>query len=117
MRVFVVGLLAVTLPHIVAAQTPPPRDTAIALPGMTVTATRTPTTIISTPLAVSKITAPELRAVSGFGVDEVLSRIPGVVAQTRYGTSDVRLMIRGYGSRGAGDRSNSGTTRGVRVPV
>jgi iron complex outermembrane receptor protein len=117
MRVFVVGLLAVTLPHIVAAQTPPPRDTAIALPGMTVTATRTATTIISTPLAVSKITAPELRAVSGFGVDEVLSRIPGVVAQTRYGTSDVRLMIRGYGSRGAGDRSNSGTTRGVRVLI
>lgn len=116
MRVVVVGLLVV-LPQVVVAQTRPPRDTAVALPGMTVTATRSATPIITTPLAVSKITAPELRAVSGFGVDEVLSKIPGLVAQSRYGTSDVRLMIRGYGSRGAGDRSNSGTTRGVRVLI
>jgi iron complex outermembrane receptor protein len=41
--------------------------------------------------------------------------VPGVIAQSRYGTSDIRLMIRGFGARGAGDRSNSGTTRGVRV--
>jgi iron complex outermembrane receptor protein len=53
--------------------------------------------------------------VSGFGLDEALSRVPGVIAQSRYGTSDIRLMIRGYGARGAGDRSNSGTSRGVRV--
>ena len=59
--------------------------------------------------------APELRSVSGFGLDEALSRVPGVIAQSRYGTSDIRLMIRGYGARGAGDRSNSGTSRGVRV--
>jgi iron complex outermembrane recepter protein len=117
MRVAVVGLLVAALPHVVVAQTPPPRDTAVAIPGMTVTATRSPAAIITTPLAVSKITAPELRAVSGFGVDEILSKIPGVVAQSRYGTSDVRLMIRGYGSRGAGDRSNSGTSRGVRVLI
>ena len=43
------------------------------------------------------------------------SRIPGVIAQSRYGTSDVRLIIRGFGARGAGDRSNSGTSRGIRV--
>ena len=48
---------------------------------------------------------------------EALSRVPGVVAQSRYGTSDIRLMIRGFGARGAGDRSNSGTTRGVRVLI
>lgn len=117
MRVAAVGLALVALPYVVLAQTRPPRDTATALPGMTVTATRSPAAIIATPLAVSKITAPELRAVSGFGVDEVLSRVPGVIAQSRYGTSDVRLMIRGYGSRGAGDRSNSGTSRGVRVLI
>ena len=52
---------------------------------------------------------------SGFGLDEALSRVPGVIAQSRYGTSDIRLMIRGFGARGAGDRSNSGTSRGVRV--
>ncbi len=117
MRVGVLGLLVVGLSNAVVAQTPPPRDTAVAIPGMTVTATRSPAAIITTPLAISKVTAPELRAVSGFGVDEILSKIPGVVAQSRYGTSDVRLMIRGYGSRGAGDRSNSGTSRGVRVLI
>ena len=116
MRVAVVGLLLATLPQVVVAQNPP-RDTAVALPGMTVTATRSAASILLTPLAISKITAPDLRAVNGFGVDEVLSKVPGVIAQTRYGTSDVRLMIRGYGSRGAGDRSNSGTTRGVRVLI
>jgi iron complex outermembrane recepter protein len=117
MRLAVVALLLVALPRIVVAQTPPPRDSAVALPGMTVTATRSAAPIITTPLAVSKITAPELRGVSGFGVDEVLSKVPGLIAQSRYGTSDVRLMIRGYGSRGAGDRSNSGTSRGVRVLI
>src|SRR5262245_44262781 len=117
MRVAVVGLLLVALPQIVAGQERPPRDTAVALPGMTVTATRSAAPIISTPLAVTKITARDLRAVSGFGVDEVLSKVPGVIAQSRYGTSDVRLMIRGFGARGAGDRSNSGTTRGVRVLI
>ena len=38
-------------------------------------------------------------------------------AQSRYGTSDVRLNIRGFGARGAGDRSNAGTTRGIRVLI
>ncbi len=97
------------------AQRPAPRDSAQSLPGVTVAATRTPAQILTTPLAVTKLTATELRSVSGFGLDDALSRVPGVIAQSRYGTSDIRLMIRGYGARGAGDRSNSGTSRGVRV--
>jgi len=95
---------------------PARRDSAVTtLPAVSVTATRSTSRILTTPLAVTKLGAPELRAVSGFGLDEALSRVPGVVAQSRYGTSDIRLMIRGYGARGAGDRSNSGTSRGVRV--
>ncbi len=117
MRLAVLGPLALSLTTVVHAQTQPTRDSTVSLPGMTVTATRGASPIISTPLAISKITRPELRAVSGFGLDDALSKIPGVIAQTRYGTSDVRLMIRGYGSRGAGDRSNSGTSRGVRVLI
>jgi iron complex outermembrane receptor protein len=89
----------------------------VGLPPVTVTATRTATSILTTPLAVSKIAAPELRAVGGFGLDEALSRVPGVLAQSRFGTSDVRLVIRGFGARGAGDRSNAGTSRGVRVLI
>jgi iron complex outermembrane receptor protein len=94
-----------------------PDDSVAALPGVTVTATRSPTSVLTTPLAVSKLTATTLRGVSGFGLDEALARVPGVIAQSRYGTGDIRLMIRGFGARGAGDRSNSGTTRGVRVLI
>jgi iron complex outermembrane receptor protein len=107
--------LALTLPALAAAQGTP--DSTKSLPGMTVTATRNPAPILKTPLAVSKITAPDLHAVSGFGLDEALRTVPGVIARSRYGTSDIQLIIRGFGARGAGDRSNAGTSRGVRVLI
>ena len=113
---FVSGLLLSTsLTSVAVAQRASARDTVTTLPGVTVSATRNPSSILTTPLAITKLNAPELRSVSGFGLDEALARGPGVIAQSRYGTSDIRLMIRGYGARGAGDRSNSGTSRGVRV--
>jgi iron complex outermembrane receptor protein len=117
MRLSVVSglLLSTSLTSVAVAQRAPARDTVTTLPGVTVSATRNPSSILTTPLAITKLNAPELRSVSGFGLDEALSRVPGVIAQSRYGTSDIRLMIRGYGARGAGDRSNSGTSRGVRV--
>jgi hypothetical protein len=85
------------------------------LPSVSVTATRNPSSILTTPLAITKVTAPDLRGVSGAGLEDALARVPGVIAQSRYGTSDVRLIIRGFGARGAGDRSNAGTSRGIRV--
>src|SRR5690349_17886163 len=109
--------LLVSLTSIGQAQVTPPRDTMPHLPTVTVTATRAATEILTTPLAITKLTTDELRAISGFGVDDALSKVPGVIAQSRYGTGDIRLMIRGFGARGAGDRSNSGTTRGVRVLI
>src|SRR6478672_13360470 len=108
-------LLPAALTSRALAQRPEPRDSAQSLPSVTVSATRSASRILTTPLAVTKIETAELRSVSGFGIDEALARVPGVIAQSRYGTSDIRLMIRGYGARGAGDRSNSGTSRGVRV--
>ncbi len=93
----------------------PPRDSTVALPAVAITATRAPSSILSTPLAITKITSPALRSVNGYGIEDALAFVPGVIAQSRYGTSDVRLIIRGFGARGAGDRSNSGTSRGVRV--
>lgn len=51
------------------------------------------------------------------GVDDALEFVPGVVAQTRSGGQDVRVTIRGFGARGAGERSNAGTTRGVRFAL
>lgn len=100
-----------------AARDSAARDSAVKLRGITVSATRDASAILTAPLAVTKISNTELRTVNGFGLDEALSRVPGVIARSRFGTSDVQLMIRGFGARGAGDRSNSGTTRGVRVLI
>ncbi|MDE3128865.1 MAG: TonB-dependent receptor [Gemmatimonadota bacterium] len=110
-------LAGVSAAHSASAQRAESRDSARTLPGVTTTATRTPSPLLATPLAISEIAAPDLHATRGFGLDEALTLVPGVIAQSRYGTSDVRLVIRGFGARGAGDRSNAGTSRGVRVLV
>ena len=92
------------------------RDTAaIALPPVTVVATRYPEGLFATPLAVSQVQRQDLFGVNGYGLNDALTLVPGVVAQSRYGNSDVRIAIRGFGARGAGDRSNAGTSRGIRV--
>ncbi len=44
-----------------------------------------------------------------------LESVPGVFTSSRSGGTDLRLTIRGFGARGNGDRSNSGTIRGVKV--
>ena len=111
------ALLGALLAPAAQAQNAGTRDSATALRGVTITATRAPSLILTTPLAITSIPTLELRALRGFGLDEALTMVPGVVAQSRYGTGDVRLVIRGFGARGAGDRSNAGTSRGVRVLV
>lgn len=92
-------------------------DSAQRLPEVSITATRTDQSILRLPLAVTRVPKADLRATAGFGLDEALRTTPGVLAQSRYGTSDVRITIRGFGARGAGDRSNAGTSRGIRVLI
>ena len=101
------------IPTVSLAQTAP-KDTA-KLGTVTTVATRSATPLLTTPLAVTRIDEHDMRSTSGYGLEDALRLVPGVIAQSRYGTSDVRLIIRGFGARGAGDRSNSGTSRGVRV--
>jgi len=84
---------------------------------VTVTATRYSEKLMEIPYAVSVIPSQQLKSLRGYGLDEVLATIPGVLAQSRSGNQDVRLVIRGFGARGAGDRSNSGTSRGIRVMI
>jgi iron complex outermembrane receptor protein len=91
-----------------------PADTVVLKP-VTVTATRQTMSLFAVPLAVTKVKKAEWFGTTGYGLDQALSLVPGVVAQSRYGSQDVRIAIRGYGARGAGDRSNAGTTRGIRV--
>jgi iron complex outermembrane receptor protein len=90
-------------------------DSARRIAPVTITAARQKETLINAPLAVTVIDKKDLENRRGYSLDEVLRAVPGVFAQSRYGTSDVRLVIRGFGARGAGDRSNAGTSRGVRV--
>ena len=87
------------------------------LPALSVTASRTPGSIFDVPLAVTLIGSDVLRLRRGVSLDEALALVPGVLAQSRSGGGDVRISIRGFGSRGAGDRSNAGTTRGLRILI
>ena len=84
---------------------------------VTVTATRYAEPIIEVPYAVTIKTREDFKNIKGYGLDEILSNVPGVLAQSRNGNQDVRVTIRGFGARGAGDRSNSGTSRGIRILV
>jgi iron complex outermembrane recepter protein len=82
---------------------------------VTITATRYPENILEIPYAVSILTNEQLKNLKGYGLDEALSTIPGVLSQSRSGNQDIRIVIRGFGARGSGDRSNSGTSRGLRI--
>ena len=91
------------------------RDSTARLPDLTVTTTRSKKQPIDQPMALTRVNASEWYGSRSLGLDDALTGIPGVLAQNRAGWSDVRLVIRGFGARGAGDRSNAGTSRGVRV--
>ncbi|MBI2797636.1 MAG: TonB-dependent receptor plug domain-containing protein [Gemmatimonadetes bacterium] len=100
-----------------AAQQPDSAAKAGAqLPTVTVTG-RTGADLFRTPLATTAITPADWRSRLGLGVQDALALVPGVLAQSRSGGPDARITIRGFGSRGAGDRSNAGTTRGIRFLI
>jgi iron complex outermembrane receptor protein len=67
------------------------------------------------PAAVTVISGEDLRPTRGVGIEEALSMVPGILALSRSGGTDVRITARGFGARGAGERSNAGTTRGIRI--
>lgn len=94
------------------------RDSAvILLPTLDVTATATRSTRrpLEQPLAITAIKPAAWLAAPGHSLEAALKFVPGVIVQSRSGGTDIRITIRGFGARGAGDRSNSGTSRGVRI--
>ncbi len=94
------------------------KDTAaVVLDAMTIRGAEATISTLRVPLAVTVLGPEQLKFSRGYGLDEALSRVPGVLAQSRYGNQDVRITIRGFGARGAGDRSNAGTSRGIRVLI
>jgi len=74
-----------------------------------VTATRVEKKIIDIPYPVYRINQTNYQYARRVSVGDVVRNIPGVFLQNRYGNHDVRISIRGFGSR-----SNSGI-RGVRI--
>ncbi|MCU0414860.1 MAG: TonB-dependent receptor, partial [Ignavibacteriaceae bacterium] len=74
-----------------------------------VTATRVEKKIIDIPYPVLRLKNTQYKFSKKVSVDDVLENVPGLFLQSRYGNHDVRIAIRGFGSR-----SNTGI-RGVRI--
>jgi iron complex outermembrane receptor protein len=87
----------------------------IILPAVTVSATRDERPAFLLPLASTRVATESNAGGGGAGLEQALAFVPGVLAQSRGGWTDLRITIRGFGARGAGDRSNAGTARGIRV--
>jgi iron complex outermembrane receptor protein len=96
---------------------PPPDSARYTLPDIWVLGDRRPAGYFDAPVAATEVQPKDAFGRNGTGLDAALRLVPGVIAQSRAGNHDVRIVIRGFGARGAGDRSNSGTARGVRVLV
>ncbi|HSL88999.1 MAG TPA: TonB-dependent receptor plug domain-containing protein, partial [Ignavibacteriaceae bacterium] len=74
-----------------------------------VTGTRIQKKIIDIPYSVIRISNKQYQYDRKISIGDVLNFVPGVFLQSRYGNHDVRISIRGFGSR-----SNTGI-RGVRI--
>jgi len=74
-----------------------------------ITATRVPERIIDIPYSVVRLNYSNYQFDRKIGANDMLSSVPGLFLQSRYGNHDVRFSIRGFGSR-----SNSGI-RGIRI--
>jgi iron complex outermembrane recepter protein len=98
-----------------AAGAAPPETLVVPLRGIVVTGVRVPESALRVPAAISIVDRAGFESSRAYNLGEALGTVPGVLAQSRSGGQDVRVAIRGYGARGAGERSNSGVMRGIRV--
>ena len=76
---------------------------------ITILGTRAEERIIDIPYSVFRVDKKELPYGKKMSARDVLADVPGLFLQSRYGSHDLRISLRGYGTR-----SNSGA-RGVRV--
>ncbi len=89
--------------------------TIVPMKEIVVTGTRVPTQALRVAAGVSAVSRAEFQDTRGNSLKDGLPLTPGVFVQTRGGASDVRVTIRGFGARGSGERSNSGSMRGIRI--
>jgi len=76
---------------------------------LTITGTRTLKKMIDIPYSVFRVDKKELSYGKKVSAKDLLQDVPGLFLQSRYGNHDIRISIRGFGTR-----SNSGI-RGVRI--
>jgi len=74
-----------------------------------ITGTRTYKKMIDIPYAIERVDKSEFKFNRNVSIRDILADVPGLFLQSRYGNHDVRVSIRGYGTR-----SNSGV-RGIRI--
>jgi iron complex outermembrane recepter protein len=116
--IIVFGIVSVSVEDIVA-QNKITRDTSINITiddtssinidEVVITGTRMSKKIIDIPYPITRLDYSDFKYDKKIAVDNVLSSVPGMFLQSRYGNHDVRISIRGFGSK-----SNSGI-RGVRI--
>lgn len=119
---FLCFILSVLCHGIVEAQTTKEKfntvkEKKVYVKDLTVSALRQPEKNLEVPLAVTVLGLRDIQLKRGYGIDDILQSVPGVFVQNRAGNQDLRISIRGFGARGAGERSNAGTTRGIRILV
>jgi iron complex outermembrane recepter protein len=76
---------------------------------LVITGTRTLEKIIDIPYSVFRVDPKELQFGKKVSAKNVLADVPGLFLQSRYGNKEIRVTIRGYGTR-----SNSGV-RGIKI--
>jgi len=76
---------------------------------LVITGTRTLEKIIDIPYSVFRVDPKELQFGKKISAKNVLADVPGLFLQSQYGNKEIRVTIRGYGTR-----SNSGV-RGVKI--
>lgn len=76
---------------------------------LVITGTRTMEKIIDIPFSITRVDKKELVFGKKVSAKNVLADVPGLFLQSRYGNKDIRVTIRGYGTR-----SNTGV-RGVKI--
>lgn len=111
------GILSLYNQQIIAQETKLPdttqmlniQDSTINIDEFVITGTRVSKKIIDIPYPVTRINNVDFQYDKKVGVDDMLTSVPGMFLQSRYGNHDVRISIRGFGSK-----SNSGI-RGVRI--
>lgn len=84
-------------------------DTTYQTEEIIITGTRTLKKIIDIPYSVERLDKREIMQNRTIGINDIFYLVPGIFTQSRYGNHDVRISIRGFGSR-----SNTGI-RGVRI--